>query len=591
MELGNFIVGADGNDDTCRAAARTLLKQISGQTRSSRSWNTPRDTASGSKYYSDWYDDDGYGGRSHYGTRGDGYDAQDWCRKYLRTNGGCTYIDLDHLEVCTPEVVSAYDCVAAALAMFRIARQAKEDAEKTLPAGQRIQVLANNSDGQSNSYGSHLNFLMTRQTGENIFHRRMHYMLFLATYQVSSIVFAGAGKVGGENGVTGVPYQISARADFMEALVGQQTTYRRPIVNSRDEALCGSAGRSPTCERSGEDLARLHVIFYDNNLCHVATLLKVGVMQIILAMIECERIDPSLILDDPISALRVFSHDPTLQRRARTVDGKSLTAVELQFRFFEGASRFVAGGGCDRIVPRARDILALWCDTLTKLQAASLSRDVAALAPLAPRLDWVLKLFILRRAMEQHPGLSWDSPQIKHMDQLYASLDPQEGLYWGYERAGFTERLIADARIEQFVHDPPADTRAWGRAMLLRHADPDQIADVEWDSIRFNLKADGRYWPRYRDVNLGDPLSFTRNECEPLFRRESSICEVLDALELRHPNAHRPADESDASERMASDTDEPSFPLARVEETANPTRVQTDESIGDILEQDVRRES
>ena len=471
MELGNFIVGADGNYDTCHAAARTLLRQISGQTRSLRSWNTPRDTADGSTYYSDWYDDDdGDRGRGHRGTGDDGYDAQDWGRKYLRTNGGCAYIDLGHLEVCTPEVASAYDFIAATHAMLRIARQAKEDAEKTLPAGQRIQVLANNTDGQNNSYGSHLNLLTTQQTWKNIFHRRMHYMLFLATYQVSSIVFAGAGKVGSENGITGVPYQISARADFFETLVGQQTTYHRPIVNSRDEALCGSPGRSPTRARSGEGLARLHVILYDHTLCHVATLLKVGVMQIILAMIECERIDPSLISDDPISALMAFSHDPTLRCRARTVGGKSLTAVELQFRFLEEASRFVAGGGCEGVVPPARDILALWCDTLTKLRAASLNRDVAALAPLAPRLDWVLKLFILRRAMEQHPELSWDSPQIKHMDQLYASLDPQEGLYWGYERAGFTERLIADARIEQFVHDPPADTRAWGRAMLLRHA-------------------------------------------------------------------------------------------------------------------------
>ena len=48
-------------------------------------------------------------------------------------------------------------------------------------------------------------------------------------------------------------------------------------MNSRDEALCGNGG---------EEYGRIHCIFYDNNLCQVAQLLKVGAMQIVLAMIE-----------------------------------------------------------------------------------------------------------------------------------------------------------------------------------------------------------------------------------------------------------------------------------------------------------------
>ena len=76
----------------------------------------------------------------------------------------------------------------------------------------------------------------------------------------------------------------------METLVGDQTTYRRPVVNSRDEALCG---RSATPVAIANQMARLHVIFFDNTLCHVASLLKVGMMQIILAMIEAQRVDIS----------------------------------------------------------------------------------------------------------------------------------------------------------------------------------------------------------------------------------------------------------------------------------------------------------
>ena len=123
--------------------------------------------------------------------------------------------------------------------MLRIARTAMVNANEKLPAGRQIQVLVNNSDGRGNSYGSHLNFLITRRCWDNIFRRKIHYMLYLAAFQASSIVYTGQGKVGSENGAPEVEFQLSQRADFFERLVGSQTTHNRPIVNSRDEALCG----------------------------------------------------------------------------------------------------------------------------------------------------------------------------------------------------------------------------------------------------------------------------------------------------------------------------------------------------------------
>src|SRR4026208_2376933 len=140
-------------------------------------------------------------------------------------------------------------------------------------------------------------------------------MLRLAAFRAAGIVFTGQGKVGSENGTPDVPFQLSARADFFGRLVGAQTTHNRPIVNSRDEPLCGTA-----------EMARLHVIFFDNTLCHVASLLKVGVMQIVLAMIEAERIKPGLALEDPLDALLRWSHDPTLHARARLTSGRQITA-------------------------------------------------------------------------------------------------------------------------------------------------------------------------------------------------------------------------------------------------------------------------
>ena len=128
-------------------------------------------------------------------------DPRDHDRRFLPTNGGCCYIDLDHLEIALPETWSAFEHVAYWRAMLGVARQAMVSANKRMPDGRRIQVLANCSDGLGHSYGSHTNVLVTKAAWENIFHRKPHYLAYLAAFQTSSIVFTGQGKVsGGENG-------------------------------------------------------------------------------------------------------------------------------------------------------------------------------------------------------------------------------------------------------------------------------------------------------------------------------------------------------------------------------------------------------
>lgn len=503
IELGNFVLGTEGGGRSGREASHALLAEIDGLAVGS-AWRPPAECA----------------GRIgiDLGTTIAGYNPQDWGRKFLASNGGCAYIDLDHLELCLPEVRSAYDHVACWHAMLRIARAALDAANERRTAGRRIQVLVNNSDGQGNSYGSHLNFLLTRRAWDRIFQRKLHQLLYLAAYQASSIIFTGQGKVGSENDAPEAHYQISQRADFYETLLGPQTTYNRPVVNSRDEPLCG-AGR-----RRDGGFARLHVIFFDNTLCHAASLLKVGATQIVLAMLEAEDGEPDLILDDAVEAVQAWSRDPRLQTRARTCSGKHVTAIEAQAIIVERARRFVDRGGCDGAVPRAREIVALWEDTLDKLER----RDFAALAR---RLDWVLKLWIIERAREQRPQLRWNSPELKHLDHLYSSLDAAEGLYWTYERAGAVEKLVPDSAIERFVSEPPEDTRAWARATLLRHIPEGRVEDVDWDGIRFRPKSASRYWTPPRTLRLEDPLDPHREEIEEALGREGGLERLAELLD------------------------------------------------------------
>jgi proteasome accessory factor A len=516
IELGNFITGAEALDGTGNRAALALLGKIRGVSSDSRQTVAACDCSECRTRADEQWQSGAYGTTSGSTVHGS-YNPQDWMRTYLPGNGGCVYIDLDHLEICLPEVLSARDHVAAWNAMLRIAARAQASANADLPAGQRLHVLANNTDGHGSSFGSHLDFLITRRAWENIFNRRLQYLLYLAAYQVSSIVFTGQGKVGSEGllgGATPCDYQVSQRADFIEVLMGVQTTYNRPIVNSRDEALCG-LGRTDR-ESPASHMARLHVIFYDSTLCHVASLLKVGVMQIMLAMIEAEKMNPELILDDPVGAVGTWSRDPQLTAHAKLASGKEITAVELQFRFLEEAKAFVDAGGCEGIVPDAEMIMDLWADTLTKLHA----RDFTALAP---RLDWVLKLSLLERAMKQRPELTWDSPEIKHLDHLYSALDG--GLYQVCERQGAVERVVSGEQIARFINEPPEDTRAYTRSRLLRIAGPDRIDHVDWDEITFKLKTG---WPDRRTVRLANPLGFTKAKTH--FLETASLDDALDIL-------------------------------------------------------------
>ena len=546
VELGNFILGVDRPEGSGAVASRALLRQIDGYPRVSApaavapAWLAPPGHDGCDRYgirpYAGW----SYGGSAWQSTGqayvapaisapeyGAWYDPQDWGRKYL-VNGGCAYIDLDHLELATPETLSAFDQVAALHALLRVAQAALASANAAQPRGRRILALVNNSDGRSHSYGSHANFLVTREAWDNIFCRRLQLQLALAAFQASSIVFTGQGKVGSENGAPPVSYQLSQRADFFETLSGIQTTYRRPIVNSRDEPLCGrtcSMGR----EAETANMARLHVIFFDSTLCHVATLLKLGTMQIVLAMIEAGCFNATRILDDPIDAVIRWSHDPTLRATAALADGRKVTAVDVQMLFLEEARRFVDRGACAEVVPRAAEIVSLWERVLTDLSRG----DVDALAG---QLDWVLKLSLLQRALAGRPSLGWESPQIKHLDHLYSSLDPAEGLYWACERDGATTRLVPESRIALLTRQPPEDTRAWTRGTLLRLAGADAVDDADWDRLRIRSRSDRR-WPSVRTVNLENPLQWTAADIKPIFDAGGSLDAILDELEARQAPA------------------------------------------------------
>lgn len=510
IELANFILGKPRDVyqvHTCLEASRLLLRQVAG---------VPSRRSVGG--YSQSSGEAGLGGASSDDVGG--YRSQDWGRKYLE-NGGCAYIDLDHFEVCTPEVRSAYDYVAAWHALLRMADDARHDADHQLPPGQSVKVLATNDDGRGHSFGSHVSFLMSRRAWSNITQRKLHCTAFLAAHLASSIVITGKGKCGDRRGGgSNAPYQISCRADFIECLLGSQTTYHRPIVNTRDESHADDRRH-----------ARLHLIGFDNTLAQVATFLKIGATQIVLAMIEQDWIGHDVTLDDPVAAMRVWSHDPDLHAVAPLVDGRDRTAVEVQHAIYERAADFVSAGRAEGVVPNAVAILETWGRVLSQLAA----RDFGSLSR---SLDWVLKRSLLERARSSL-GVDWDSDEIRHLDQVYSSVDRSEGLFWACESSGQLETVVTLERIERAVHRPPRDTRAWTRAEVLRRVPTEEITEVDWNSV--TVEDPSSPWGQEWRIDLSDPLAHGEAECSAALVDVTGAREVVQALggSLRRPSEAR----------------------------------------------------
>jgi Pup amidohydrolase len=464
------------------------------------------------------------------GSRSGGYrcappvNCQDWGRKFLPSNGGCAYIDLSHLEICAAEVLSARDYTSMWFAMVTKVSEAVDRINAGLSEPNRIRAFVNNSDGLSHSYGGHLDIMLSRQCYENLFAKRLHYQLFLASHFASSVIYTGQGKVGSENGREEVDYQLSQRADFTEVICGPQTTHRRPLVNSRAEHLVGSEfGNEEDADCPASRYARLHIIFFDSTLTEVSVFLRAGTTALVTAMIEQQQVDSTLILDDPVEAVMRWSHGGP-KAEVALASGARYSAMDMQEALLGQARRFVDEGRAEGIVPGAEEILGRWEQVLGLLREDNIDE-------LARHCDWALKYMLLDRAISRQ-GLDWTSPEIKQLDLLFSSVTPGDGLCWGYRQTDLLEQVVSKGDIERFVHEPPENTRAWLRANLLRVVPDEMIVGVNWDVMRFRLPSSDGFWDRWT-LRMDDPLVYTRERCQGLFEQVDSVRDLLLALGAR----------------------------------------------------------
>ena len=107
----------------------------------------------------------------------------------ILTNGARLYVDHAHPEYSAPEVTDPMDAVIWDKAGERVMEAAARHVA-AVPGAAKLQLYKNNVDGKGASYGTHENYLMSRQTPFSA------VIAGLTPFLVSRQVVTGSGRVG-----------------------------------------------------------------------------------------------------------------------------------------------------------------------------------------------------------------------------------------------------------------------------------------------------------------------------------------------------------------------------------------------------------
>ena len=374
-------------------------------------------------------------------------------------NGGRLYIDMGHLEYCTPECLSLldllrYDRAGDAL----IARALRE-----LHLDREVSFIRNNIDHYTGAtFGCHENYLVRRTAP-------LHEanVLSLLAFLTVRLLYVGAGRVGstvapelrGQMMRAGADdlFQISQRADYINNDLYEWVQFNRAIINTRDEPL-----GDPRKYR------RLHLLHGDTSVLPTTLLLKLGTTALVLDLIEIDKL-PKIALADAVTTFRELSRQTSGPWRVALADGSATDAVELLQSYCDAARREFHGRDDETDA-----LLKIWADTLAALRTEPLA--------LVGKVDWITKKWLFDQFKEQE-GLAWSDPWLKSQDLEFHKVDPVENIGLALEQTPAPWRLTDDA-VADAMFQPPANTRAHARSGLMQWLEQhDTRYHVDWEIL------------------------------------------------------------------------------------------------------------
>lgn len=388
-------------------------------------------------------------------------------------NGGRLYLDMGHVEYCTPECLSLADVVAYDQAGEVLLQQALQE----LHLVPKVSFIKNNIDHYTSAtFGCHENYLLQRDAP--LTKRNVDTLLaFLAV----RILLAGAGRVGvtqsprrygkTEHG-DHVPYQISQRADFIQTDIYEWVQFNRALINARDEPLADY-----------RRFRRLHLLLGDSNLLPFANALKVGTTALMLDLLEADAL-PDITLHEPVCAMRKLSHQPGGPWKVEMADGSERGALELLEEFLAAAN-----SGKIELDDDGRWTVEAWRFALDKLR-----HDPPALIG---KLDWITKQYLLESFIKSE-GITWRDTWLESLDLEYHQIDPARSLLAGLPGTSLIEQGFPHLAKRDFFIHPPPNTRANLRSEAMRTILNKKLSYViDWDLI---------YIGEGKQIHLDDPF-------------------------------------------------------------------------------------
>lgn len=356
-------------------------------------------------------------------------------------NGGRVYIDMGHLEYCTPECTTATEVVrydrAGDLLLLEAVRE--------LGLETRVNLIRNNVDHYTGAtFGCHENYSLDRRAP---LHEKN--VLSLLAFLTLRVLYSGSGRVGairptrfrGELVMRENPavFQISQRADYIQNDFFEWVQHNRAIINTRDEPLA-----DPRLFR------RLHLIHGDSNVLPQTLFLKVGTTRLVLDLLDADDL-PEVALHDAVTSLRALSRNLRPPWPVTLANGQSADALELLNVYYQKARENFAGRDAE-----TDELLALWAEVL-----AGLARNPLELVG---TLDWITKEFLFREFCEQE-GLEWGHPWLESQDLEFHQVHPKRSLGVALAKPG---HLWDATALRHCMTQPPPRSRATWRSRLMR---------------------------------------------------------------------------------------------------------------------------
>src|SRR2546421_2769282 len=223
-----------------------------------------------------------------------------------------------------------------------------------------------------------------------------------------------------------------------------------------------------------------------------ATALKIGTTACVLSLLEEGRLPRNLVLADAVQSTRDISRDTSERWIVRLENGKTVSALDVQWEFHQLAQKHFPHGSAE-----TNWLLENWAFVL---EAIAHNRDA-----LIGGVDWITKKWLLETFVESE-GLSWDDPWLQSIDLEYHNIDPARGLFFGVTPGKRIGEWNNSVRRPDATHTPPSNTRASGRARAVASfQNRDLPYVINWDSIA----CDSRDF-----LVMGDPFKTYNDEVE-----------------------------------------------------------------------------